>query len=625
MNDTILSMIIKLNNFPKLVDFSLLWEKCSSLLYNFIQKIGAKEIFLRKNLNVFLIKLDALEKEPISFKEGESDLRFQPWIFATEKLLSSVEGDFVEKELIEHRLLALKYRLQEENGGISKNHVKDDLHEKEFLDLKALAIDWKRKHPVYNAPLLSPKEISFLQKIAEYRDFNRLLLRSKVLQDQLFTWSLQNEIDPAILIEFPKSAERLIEIGLDKRLSLYGEEHVKIQIIDGKKVLTLCFEGVHESILDENLEVTFKNNYKLKIFEIFNTFKNKDYDVGNFEMLHQGITNWHTHYLGTFNPSTKAIDSIDLKGNFWENIPPLQKITHRQAMKRYGKSFGAKDWIAAPKATRGNLDLDFFKTHAFIEVAVPNNEGSFSIYGFGKHADKFPQNPWEAFCMITKMVPAVICFPDDNVYYTHRESGFHPYVLSPVEGKKLMDVIKRDIQKGRDENFVYNIESDNCAKWVYHLVRDALGLTEMEDYFKIPMLNCDPKGAPYWLFQAIKCLPEEWQVVAITRFHLPFGAAREAFVEEEGEIVPKSLARHEFFETGEVFLPALLIHRVKGIVLSFEKPNEWIRKLSRIIYQLAKNIGGYVNFMIYELSRIKQMSTAGPIGVRVEPVPRPSQ
>lgn len=509
-----------------------------------------------------LIKqFDYIETVPVRFGDGIDDLFFF-WIDQAEPLLNKKDD---LNGFLEQRVVALKYRLEKENGGAELSSFSDE----EFHTLEDYAFAWKKKHPLVFQPTLSPKEIVHLKNATRYPLFIALLHRSLEVREQFMNWVLRDENDVAPFIQFPATVARLLKSGLSGRISLFGGTFLKIHrrptAHSGvtEKVLTLPFEGNDLSILDPSLKVTLRGNYRLTIADVFRDFSRKEIDVGKLEFMAEGIVNWNIHLLAYWDATLGAYQQIDLDaGNWWEQMPLLEVLNRRQMWNRYKIDVKPHHWVASACATRGRPNLDYEETHAYLEVAIPRGRGLYAIYDFGKLAIEYPETILEKLNMFTKTVHATVAYPDENIFYTHRQKGFQPFTLTQKQGAALMGVLKYDMMRSRESNFVYQIESENCAKWVHQKLEEVLGKGHVPDLFRMQLLDTEPQGPVAHLFRWIKQLPAKWQVPVLAHLHLPLGAFRKIWIWEDGQKVAKSLSTHSFFETGQIYLPALLVAKV---------------------------------------------------------------
>lgn len=479
-------------------------------------------------------------------KDSENNSPFH-LLDQVKKLIDSGEFSSYEEQ---RYYLALKYRLEQEPcpyGSVAA--------------LMDLALSWKRAHPIYGRAVLDPRELNQLKEASRYPEFIPLLADSTV-QDNFFEWVLRDGNESVPFIEFPEACNRIKASQLSGRINQNGISYLRILKEGGKKILALPFEGTYRNILDLQAKITFRGNYTLTIQEIFEIFAKKEFQVGNLEFFQEGIVNWNIHKLGYWDAELKTHLPIDItKNTWWEAMPLLEVINRKQVFKRYGHFLKANEWILSPVATRGNPNLDFNATHAFLEVVIPY-QGNFAVYNFGKLATVYPTTTFDRVKMLTKTVHGTIAYPDDTSYYRHRQRGFHPFVLNEAQGQHLMELICQDIKASRSLTVDYQIQSENCAKWVFNKLEGVLGRGNVPDFFRMQLLDTEPGGVVACIFSCIKKLPSKWQVPVLMFFHIPLGANRTLWIQENGEWVPKSLRRHSFFKTGQVYLPALLVHKV---------------------------------------------------------------
>ena len=245
-----------------------------------------------------------------------------------------------------------------------------------------------------------------------------------------------------------------------------------------------------------------------------------------------------------------------------EELPHFETLSEEESFFRYGVPLDGEQWLIAATATRTSLNLDFENTHAFLEVAIPWDKGNYRIFHFGKFGIYLLPTFYEQLARFCETVPAVIAYPDSNVFYSHRQLNRYPVLVDKEKGLLLMEAIKLDILKGHQGNFVYQVESENCAKWTYETLVLVLGKDKIPNLYRMPLLETHPTGLVANIFRFVKKLPEILQVRALTSLHMILGAWRGTWVIENGQRVWKSLVVHDFWQTTEVYLPALLVEQV---------------------------------------------------------------
>ncbi len=474
----------------------------------------------------------------------------------------------IEKGRLNHKLLSLKYRLEDVNGGIDTIPKQQSLVN---LILKVVR-DWKHSHPFEQGDSgISDRDLLQIFVTSQYPEFVHLLVENKEIRNDFMLWTFRDGNLAKIFIEYPALQKKLVECQLNGRIGRVRCTDLKVKKVtrveNGKEVLekivTLPFEGVERNILDGSLEITFKGNYRLTVDEIFQIFKDKKYKVGNLEYLAYGVCKWNVHKWGYWSEDKQDYELIDLAHHqWWKQLPVFEIITQDEAFERYQKRLDGKEWCVSATATRGTASLDYENTHAFCEVAIPWGDGRYAIYDFGKFAFRFPSSFFEGVSIFCHNLHATVAYPDENMFYSHRQQTYQAFPISVEQGYKLMEVIKVDMMKSKQLNFVYQIESDNCAKWVHHHLEAVLGKENVPDMFRMHLLDTEPIGPVGAIFGLIKKLPKFMQTPVLAFFHRPMGAARETWIFEGGRRICKSLTRHDFWKTGIVYLPALL-HKKK--------------------------------------------------------------
>ena len=410
----------------------------------------------------------------------------------------------------------------------------------------------------------------FIEEISRFSEFAELLLMSENERISFFNWSLRDQISPVLFVQYPALCRKLVCHGLNGRIGRMGGDKVlKIQnfLVARslmEKIVTLPFEGTEMSILDDSRLIGFSGSYSLTLKQVFEIFRDKYLRVGNLEFMKDGIINWNVQKWGRWNDADKKYDVIDLvKDGWWKQFPLFEIIARQQAQERYGSHADGINWVAAATATRGRASLDVDLTHAYLEVAVPVGDARYAVFDFGKLANEFPATFIETLTMVCNTVHATIAYPDENVFYTHRQQAQHALFLSPEQGIKLMDSIKKDMISSRALNFVYQVESENCAKWVHEKLEAAAGALAVPNMFVMSIFQTEPLSFLGPIINFCN-LPKSWQIKALTFFHLPLGAAKGHWVLEHGLLVWRALTHHPFWKTGTIYLPCLL-HKQKEL------------------------------------------------------------
>jgi hypothetical protein len=521
-----------------------------------------------------LIKeLDRAERTPILFSQNKGlvaqTFNYQGLIEASQIVLEKLEpftapNDLEWSNRLARRLVALQYRLESSNGGLDPTVPQLDL----IHDLEFAALAWKKNHSLLVDKSLNHQELELLRETTQYPEFAELVLKDAALQNAYFFWIIREHNPVSPFVEFPVILEEIVDCSLSGRISRMGGKDLKITKSAGndgllEKIITLPFEKKPVSLLNEKTKITFRGNYQLTIREIFHIFKSKKYKVGNLEYLADGFINWNAHHLGWWNADRRAFVRIDLsKPHWWEQLPSFETLERDEVEEKYGIRLTDNDWIAAAMATRGTPTLNFDGTHAFMELVIPRQDKRYAVLDFGKFAWEFPASIFESLIKFCLNLHATIAFPDENIFYTHRQHGHLSYRMTAEQGLHMMDMIKADMLKSRENNLVFQIESDNCARWLYEKLTVIFGKEKLPNLFRMPLMKTQPVGFVRKLFDFLGLFPEHLQFRMLAAIHIPFGAGKETWIYENGERVKKCLMSHEFWTSSEVYLPAFLIEQL---------------------------------------------------------------
>lgn len=546
------------------------WKK-----HGFFCRLINKFFLQEKHHLIELIKtfsdlLGDLEHKPVEFPSAE-DAFFSDLMDAGKALVEQFEKKYEkisnpDVQKLKRRLAALAYRTEIVKESANTNDVG-------LEKLKHSAESWKKTQQNLPTTLITERDQGLLQLTAPYASFIDLIEQDKDLKEKFFIWILQDHNDPAAFIEYPAICEELSRCNLQQRIGRIPGVGLQIlyEIHGGKveKLLTLPFDGRHLSILDPNLEIELKGSYRLKLSEIFGQFANKELDVGNVEYLANGITNWNIHYLGYWDAKEQKYESINVKKDaWWKDLPEFETLSISEVEKRYGAPIQGKPWIVSAAATRESLNLDLENTHAYLHVAIPQENDTYRILNFGKFGFKYPKCMMEKMLTVCVTQTATVAYPDENVFYSNRQTVFHPFIMTEYQALKVMQSIKQDIIQSRSGNLVYQIHADNCAMWTNEKLAAQLGEDGVPDMYSLPMWNTEPKGFLGALFKLIRKLPDPLQVKMLTFCHFPFNSWKGVWIEEENGKTWKSLTSAPFWKTGLVYLPALLHYKKELGILS---------------------------------------------------------
>ncbi len=517
-------------------------------------------------------ELDAIEAFPVRFSEqsealASQSIDFQGYLevaIALYELVSKSENSSVLKmrQRLQDRTIALMYRLEGANGGLDAQAWNQPL----FQTLVERAREWKTEQTAFYGEELDKLDSQRLEQAARYPAFVALLDHSGDLRNSFFEWVIRDRMDVDAFVQYPALRERVAQSYLGSRIGRFGGHLLRIRKLAGhgdaallRKVVTLPFEGREVNVLDPQRAVTFRGNYRMTIQQVFGVFASKMERVGDLEFLKEGITNWNAHVLGWWNADAKTYEQIDVdQPGWWKQLPVLEELSLKDAQRRYGREVNGQDWILSANATRTTRTLDPDASHAFLEVVIPTERGRYAVYAMGKFATTYSGSLFQSLQLFTATLHATVAYPDENIFYTHRQRDRHSFVVTPAHGFEFMDSIKNDIVDSRGGSFTYQIESENCAKWIQDKLEAHFGTERVPDMFRIAMLETEPPGPTKKMFELMRKLPHDWHSPVLSVLHYIIGAWRGIWVEVDGEQVWRSVTTTQFWEDKVTYLPAML-------------------------------------------------------------------
>ncbi len=561
---------------------------------------GREEIRWLEVSRAFRLRLDALEKIPVRFSGSAQLVDFKLYVEVSYAVLerlfpfSSQEAER-EKIALTRALYALLYRLEAVNGGLDPAEPNKLLVEK----LSTAAQLWKSNQSIYRNKELTISDRSIIEESSRYPELMDLILSHEELARDYFAWALRDKISIEPFVAFPHFQKKIIKAELNGRIGRLGGTFLKVQKIENQegleKVLTLPFEGHEISLLDEERVVMFRGNYALSISEIFQVFENKKYEPGNLEFMRDGIINWNTHLWGWWDAAEQEHHIVDLQQTeWWKQLPHLDILTLKEARQKFGHHLTGREWNLAMISTRLSPNLDYENAHAYTSIAIPQDDGKYVVYVFGKYATTFPETMLEALMTMGRTSHATVAYPDDNVYYTHRQKTRHSHALNEQQGLAYMRSVKSDMNLSREGHFVYQIESENCAKWSYQKLETIFGYQRLPEIFRMRLLDAEPSGVMEKIFGWIKQLPYWMQTPVTVMCHLPLGARQGRWIIEKGDAVWKSLTHHSFWDDVVIYHPSML-----------HKKQE-LGHIGRFVAMGVTFLGKVITERIFSLSRLKR-------------------
>lgn len=536
----------------------------------------------------------------------EKNADFKTYFVAGNALMNRFKnrtGDVATQiNLLERRIVALKYRIESVNGGLDQieAHLVDGNH---FAELLEQAKVWKNEQIKFSHA--SKKELTngSKQRLAlalRYPEFIKLLKTNPSLRNEFFEWIITFRNEVRAFIEFPAVQARLNEAqmgactgsyfgqclrshvrGLNEAENKESDEDYFKEEMDRVKDVTLRFEtseGKKElSILDEDLPVVFTNAVASTIKIVIDAFKDRVMRWGQFEVLNGKIYSWGAHEIGANTKHLGFVRADLTLPEWWKALPPVKTLSIEQAKRWYGAHCDGENFGAKIMATREYLDLRVSGTHSYLEVAAPIRDDSgrvfYHVYSFAKYPKKLPRKFTEIPRAVAGTSDACISYPDQSIPKREREHDGHSLgILTPADGIRLMDLIKSYILDGRQGNLAYQLFVQNCGMWACQVASDLFPARreEFEGLFATSFMNAKPLGLAGCIFSAVKIMPASIQGPFLHLFFLPFGSTIAKEVQErDGRVKKISLWNQPVWGPGQsAQIPAAWFMRRDGIDLA---------------------------------------------------------
>jgi len=562
--------------------------------------------------SAFCSCLDQLEHVQLTFSQNQGDNHganrrlFADYSRAAVAVqqalaLASSSSPLVKTQLdrLALRVVALRYRFEAVHGGADAQPAQNSNEHVFLLDdhgqelpvpanedpLVDLASEWKKKQILLSNKDLSNRDRERLKEACRYPEFKDLLITDKKLRDSFFTWTMRYNNDVAPFVEFPGTSERIKVAHLAVRVGRFASNLFRIEKSElspgtTEKVVTLPFYSLDSpyrpgrvkqiNILDETKEVDLSHGLRLSIKKILDIFVNKNQDDGDLEFFgSMGITNWNSRALGSKNPLTGKYECVDLtQPNWWEALPVFEELSKDQVQQKYRTGLAEGEWIFCAKASRQTQDLAYEERHGYMEVVVPVGGDRFRVLPMGLFVEgRYPNSAWELLCSLLNTVRGKISYPDENVFYTHREHAHHPIKLSAEEGAELMKQLQVDLSKARKRNMTFQFSSENCAAWVMSVLDRVIGPRtpnpRMVNLFKSPFLGSTPSHPVIRaIINLIKKAPTFMQPRLVWGLDFVLGSWRGITVIEDGKSVYKSARNNPHRATLTIFQAGLLHQQI---------------------------------------------------------------
>ncbi|MCB1111826.1 MAG: hypothetical protein H7A37_10215 [Chlamydiales bacterium] len=445
--------------------------------------------------------LDMIEKTGVDFNIDQKDV-LQKAVKASEavlKALSTMKRRFSQKNLLEYRILALKYRYEGVNGGIdtqeedheltntvrdlAKKWITDSLNEK----ICRFPENWIQKNG--DLVFLEVEEQRFKES-SRYPEFVKLIQTDKDIRNEYFTRTIRECLTPKAVIEFPGTIKRLRECYLTGDLGRFSyEDSLTVEKCNNNKVVTSIFDGERHSILDEAKTVTLKSygsipEIKLTIGEIFDDSARRNEEAQKYTFMgRHGFMNWCAN-LTRWHVGEKRAIPIDLEASNWlDQIPEYETVAAEDIAHRYKidvHSIQSGRLLLVPMGSRQDANRKIDNCHGYFHLLHPKEDGTWRLMEFGKYATFWPTSTLDNLSFLDNTVLASVFCPDPNSCYSFRQlAAGKPHQFDPWLEQWALTSIRETIKKALTKNLVFQFAWESCAYWPQWLLMEIYALKSL--------------------------------------------------------------------------------------------------------------------------------------------------
>lgn len=445
-----------------------------------------------------LRKLESVPAKAASTPEAKKNQRICKEAFTqlkalNQKILSYPSTCVKRRATYLKNYVTQSYRLGRLYGGKDRLETPDP---KALEFLKEAALKYKKTSITFHEEkdYLTDTQLAQIGQLAHYPEYVELCKKDSALLKEAFNWILNNNLSVRVLVEFPNVASHIDDSYLKGRIACDPSLLKFHENRNGKKDVTLAFDGKDVSILDKKRKVIFSNGLTHTIESAFKVFKKKNTEEGHLAFFPGvGIVNYDQIRYGPLNPKTKKVDcTIDFNRPDWyRQFPMKAHLTQEEATKTFGFPCDGKNWVITAAATRQDERFDIYSGHSFIRIAIPREDGTYDYtWGFGQFAKKYTQNAVHAAGYLFAPKHAAIQYPDNNEFYSHRQLKEVHFSVTPEKGGACLDSIKNDMIQSRSKNLIFQYLIRNCTYWSSSKLKEFVGekegkLFELENYLKL--------------------------------------------------------------------------------------------------------------------------------------------
>lgn len=480
------------------------------------------------------------------------------------------------------REISLRYSLGAANGGL------DPLNEPDpalFAELKERAKEWKKSEKKTINLDFNELEIQRLKELACYPEWIKAVCENSSLLKEVFKWSLHtfNQVEhivkcPATIGILDNEALLKSNLGYTSNLVLVAKEDEVLAFRNlptkvagvAKRVLTAAiYHGSYKkfepseqervNILKPTEAIHFKRgNYNLTVAEFLKELGQKNKREANISLCgHWGFVNFHP-VKGEWDADSQCYRLPNMTEKDWtDKVPAARFASHEEVVAQYGDQVKDRNFFFKVMASRSHLDKNALDCHAFWQLYCRMEDGNWKVLNPGVYAYRFHQNIIDGLWLFCATLKRVLCFLDQNCYYTHRQRGGLAIFPTEEEQNNLLARIYRLIYA----NGVFQMSGQNCAYAVQTITQEVI--KNLPNLFFLPLTECKTGVGP--LDRILAWAHHQWAWVrslVVSMLHSMFLSHRGVIVENDGKKETHSVRKY-FSEQGQaIYNPSYLPYQI---------------------------------------------------------------
>lgn len=501
--------------------------------------------YWRDNRLTEIARQFSLAMEKLAYEPSEKISKI-PEILEAEKFLSQMscckrDSALEAKKKLNRLVVAQKIRF-----GIAsqiKSHAT-------LRKLEKLASTWKKNNNYIENKKLSDLDKKKIAEICEEPEFAALILKDSEWRAETWRWIIvndsnvqkftSNEIKPFMM--FPYIVRSMFAFGQSMGGDLFRVEG-KSKILQGR-VEKLYYPYNREKI---DLRGPWKEGFGKKSMTLEEIIKEADKTrktgIGDIEVIgRKGFCLYNPVAWGSWNSDLKSYQGPKFeKPEDLRRLVSCAKLSHDQAIERYGKNLVNKGWpIPCLRATE-KVSMAGKEMHTFYEFAFPAKKkcwkvivGGYFIVPFILRPEGYPKwmgvviKIFNHLLLLARYNVADLIIPDLNRNCTGR---WHALVPLEARDENQIDALFRKIIKHRRSPFHYI--NFSCTGIVVRQTTETLDKESLPD-LRVKFWSMKPVDEDSYVYGPLQYLPLYFRTVILNQLFRLFGSNTD--LEVDGKI-----------------------------------------------------------------------------------------